>query len=111
MYPNTAAWLAEWNLKRLVLRDPIQPWRGIVEEAGAQFYGYDSSTLPQPYTFELAPDDYSHGSNLGRPFMHEESNVETLCISGLEDHLFDPIVIGRKRKLRRLDQDHDIFTR
>jgi hypothetical protein len=111
MYPNTAAWLGEWNLKRLVLRDPIVAWRNVVEEAGASFYGYDSNGLTQPFHFEVAPDDYSHGSNLGRPFLHEEPNVESLCISGLEEYLFDPIVLGQRRRMKKIDRDHDIFVR
>ncbi len=110
LYPNTAAWLSEWSLKRLAFRDPIQPWRNIVEEAGANFYGYDASSLRKPYNFELAPDDYSHGSNLGAPFVHEEENVETLCLSGFEEQLFDPIIIGQKRKLRRIDEEHPVFA-
>ena len=111
MYPNTTAYLREWNVKRLTVRDPVQPWRTIVEEAGASFYGYDSSQLVRPYNFELAPDDYSRGASLKHPFMHEEPNVEMLCLSGLEEYLFDPIIIGRKRKLRALEEDHDIFGR
>lgn len=111
MYPNTTAYLREWNVKRLTVRDPVQPWRHIVEEAGAQFYGYDSSQLVRPYNFELAPDDYSKGASLKHPFQHEEPNVEMLCLSGLEEYLFDPIIIGQKRRVKTLDEDHDIFVR
>lgn len=109
IYPNSLAWLPEHQLKRIPFRDPIQPWRDVVESAGSHFYGYDSNGLVKPFGWELAPDDYSHGSNLGRPFNWEEPNVETLCLGGLEEHLFDPIIIGQTRRRKKLDPDHDFL--
>jgi hypothetical protein len=108
MYPNTAAWIPESKLVKLPHRDPIQPWETVVNHAGAEFHGYDGSQLLRPYHFDFAPDDYSHGSNLGHPFEWEEPNVQTLCLLGLEDRLFDPIVRGRSRRLRPLDIDHPL---
>lgn len=111
IYPNTAAWLSEWNLKKIAIRDPIVGWHEIVEEAGAPFLGYDTSGLVAPFQFEVAPDKYSVGQNIARPFQHEEPSVHTLCTMGFEDRLFDPIIVGQQRKLRKIDEDHDIFVK
>lgn len=111
-YPNSVAFLREWNLQRLTMRDPIQPWKVIVNEAGAQFNGYDTSTLVRPFHLELAPDQYRAGNDVGHPFSWEDSNVNVLCVSGLEEMLFDPIVPGgRKRKVKKIDPDHDLFSK
>jgi hypothetical protein len=109
IYPNTAAWLSDWNLKKLAIRDPIVGWHEIVEEAGAPFLGYDTSGLVAPFQFEVAPDKYSVGNNLKHPFMHEEPGVHTLCTMGFEEQLFDPIVVGSNRRLKPIAKDHDIF--
>jgi hypothetical protein len=110
IYPNTAAWLSEWNLKKLAIRDPVIGWHEIVEESGAPFFGYDTSGLVAPFQFEVAPDKYSGGHNLQHPFMHEEPGVQTLCTMGLEEHLFDPIIVGRERRIKKIDRDHEIFN-
>lgn len=109
VHPNTAAWIPERSLRRLMYRDQNIAWRSIIEEAGAQYYGYDPEKIPTSYAFSLAPDDYSHGANIGRPFTHEEDVTHRMCLGGLEEHLFVPIRIGGKRPVE-LPQDHDVFV-
>lgn len=107
---NTACFIDEANLKRVNYRNPIQEWPDTIQEAGAEFYGYDVEKMVKPYSFAYAPDDYSHGVSLKHPFRHEEATVQTMCVAGLEEHLFDNIVVGRKRNLRRLDPENPIWT-
>lgn len=108
-YPNTAAWMPERTLKRLVFREPNAQWQQVVEEAGASFFGYDKERIATSFTFPMAPDDYSHGANIGRPFQHEEEVTHTACLSGLEEHLFVPLRVGGgKRPV--LDAHHDVFS-
>lgn len=111
IYPNTAAWLAEWNLKRLAIRDPVMPWANIVNGHGAAFLGYDTTDLVAPFQFEYAPNNYGEGNALTHPFAEEEAGVQTLCSSGLEEYLFDPIIIGQTRRLKNVDPDNDVFRR
>lgn len=111
VYPNSVAFLRDYNLKRLTMRDPTQPWRTVVEASGAPFHGYDASSIPRPFSFELAPDQYRSGDNIKHPFGWEEPNVEALCAAGFEDVLFDPVVLNRKRKVKAIDRDHDLFGR
>lgn len=111
MYPNTAAFLADWNLRRIAIREPIVGWQEIVEESGAPFFGYDQSEFSVPYGWELAPDLYGSGHKRPQPFRFEEKGVQTLCENGFEAFLFDPIIVGRTRRMPKLDDDHDLFTK
>jgi hypothetical protein len=108
--PSTAAWIPERVLRRLVLREPNASWVDIVTSAGAEYLGYDSARIPSSFIFPLAPDDYSHGSNIGKPFDHEEDVVHSACLAGLEEYLFVPIILGERRKSAVLDADHDVFA-
>jgi hypothetical protein len=110
MYPDSAAWFPERVLRKVVLRDTNQQWVQILDEAKAPFHGYDGANLLAPYTFDLAPDLYSKGENLGRPFSFEEATVHTAAELGLEEVLFrpvDPYYIQKKA----IDPQHDIFKR
>lgn len=108
-YPRTAAWLPERTIKKFIYREPNAPWQTIVEEAGAKYIGYDPSRVETSFMFSLAPEDYGSGSNIGRPFQHEEAVTHAMCSSGLEETLFIPIILGEKSKVRDLDPDHDSF--
>lgn len=108
-YPNTAAWLPERALRRLMYNDRNIGWQHIIEEAGAQYYGYDAEKIPTSFAFSLAPDDYSHGSSIGKPFLHEEDVTHRMCLGGLEEHLFIPLLVqGQKRAA--LDPNHSVFA-
>ena len=109
-YPNTAAWIPERALRRLIYREPNARWQQVIEEAGSRFYGYDKDRIPTSFAFPIAPDDYSHGANIGRPFRHEEDVTHTACLGGLEEHLFVPLRIGSSKRPPRLDDDHDVFS-
>lgn len=104
LYPNSAAWLPERVLGRLPLRETNAEWRTIVEEAGSHFLGYDPAGTPAAISFEGAPDDYSKGQNIGRPFQHEEETTHTACLTGLEEILMVPIASGQKISKRAAEQ-------
>lgn len=108
VHPATAAWIPERALRRLVFREQNMPWYGVLEEAGANFYGYDTDKIPTSFHFSLAPDDYRSGSNIGKPFHHEEDVTHLLASNGLEEHMFVPIILGEKKR-PTLDPDHDVF--
>lgn len=109
-WPNTAAWIPERVLQRMMFNLPNRPWVDEVTDAGAEFYGYDSEKIPTAFTLSLAPDDYSHGSNLGRPFEYEEAITHQMCLSGLEEHLFVPLRAEPTKRPAALDPHHDVFS-
>lgn len=107
-HPNTAAWLPERVLRKLVFRSPRVTWPEVVEEAGAWFQGYDPDKLAAPFVFSMAPDDYSHGKNIGKPMLHEESTVHAACCAGLEEALMVPLIV-KSNKRAAIDPHHDAF--
>jgi len=102
-WPDTASWFPERVLRRVTFREATQPWETILDEAKAPFRGYDASQLIVPYTFDLAPDMYSDGENIGGPFSFEHNTAHTIALLGGEEILFRP--------MKELDRDHDIFGR
>jgi hypothetical protein len=110
MYPDSAAWLPERVLRRVTFRESNQAWMTILDEAKAPFVGYDTTGMLAPYTYDLAPDLYSKGENLGRPFSFEEATVHTAALLGMEEVLcrpVDPYYINNYR----VDPAHDIFKK
>jgi hypothetical protein len=101
-WPDTASWFPERVLRKITFREATQPWERILDEAQAPFRGYDASQLVVPYTFDLAPDMYSAGENLGRPFSFEQDTAHTIALLGGEEILFRPLK-------KELDREHDIF--
>jgi hypothetical protein len=112
-WPDTACWFAENQLRKVSLREPVQEWPIILQEAKAPFIGYDTERIVRPFVFELAPDMYKSGENVGKPFEHEEATIHTACLLGMEPLLLgelsqgvDPRYIGDPRLW---DPDHDIL--
>lgn len=108
-YPDSAAWLPEQLLRRTIYRESTMTWNHIIEEAGARYLGYDTEKIPTHFCLDLAPDNYSDGSNLGRPFVPEEPLVNTLHFVGLGEMLEVPYIIGERDRVKQLDEDHDIY--
>lgn len=104
MNPDSAAWMPETSLRRWSLREYNQEWETILAEAHAPYQGYDTKHLLTPYTYDLAPDLYGNGENLGRPFSFEEATVHTAALLGMEEVMFRP-----KPEHYRIDPEHDIF--
>lgn len=102
LYPDTAKWYPERALRRVTLRERNQEWETILDEAHAPFVGVDTSHIATPYHYDLAPDLYSSGANLGRPFSFEEATVHTAALLGLEPLMFSD--------WKELDPQHDIFS-
>jgi len=109
MYPDTAAWIPERALRKISFREQNQQWQRILDEAKAPFVGYDTSHLMAPYIYDLAPDRYSSGENLGRPFSFEEATVHTAALLGLEEVMFRPVDAYYINSNRIIDPQHDIF--
>lgn len=93
MWPGTATWLPVRVLMRAPFREDNVQWRQIVESAGADFLGYDPERAQASIGFPVAPDDYSMGQNIGKPFDHEENVTHAACLSGLEEAMMVPIRI------------------
>ena len=83
--PDSAAWFPESCLRRLALRGENVDWRNVLDEAHAPFLGYDEGGSSAPFIFDVAPDLYSSGENLGVPFSFEEATVHTAALLGLEN--------------------------
>jgi hypothetical protein len=111
MYPDTTAWFPERVLRKVVLKDSNQPWPAILDEAKAPYLGYNESGLMVPYTFDLAPDLYSNGENLGKPFSFEEATTHTACLLGMEEVLFKPVDPYEINNPFAVDPQSDIFKR
>jgi hypothetical protein len=109
-YPDSAAWLPWELVRRTTFRELAMPWPEIVEEAGANYLGYDSDKLPTRFVFDVAPDNYAHGDDIGRPFRAEEPLVHTLHYAGLDEMLDLPFIVGERQRIREIDRDHDIFA-
>lgn len=110
MYPDSAAWLPEYSLKRVSLAEANADWELILDEAKAPFLGYDSGGVGSQILLDYAPDLYSNGENLGAPFSHEEATFQTAAIIGLEEAMVVPqhyASIGDHHPL--LVPDHDIY--
>jgi hypothetical protein len=114
IYPDSAAWIHERNLKLIPFRELNQPWTNILDEARAPFMGYDSKGLVAPYTYDLAPDLYKNGENLDRPFSFEEATVHTAALLGLEEIMFrpvDPYYLGPNGDVCVEDRFRDILKK
>lgn len=120
LYPDSAAWMPEtvyrdgaWRplLRKVVFREHNQQWQSILDEAKAPFVGYDGSNLMVPYIYDVAPDLYSDGENLGRPFSFEEATVHTAALLGMEEVLFRPVDPYYINNDHVVDPAHDIFKK
>lgn len=108
--PDSAVWLPERVLRRTVVREHLEPWRSVIEHAGARYAGYDPSKMPSRFHFSLAPDNYSSGSNIGKPFNYEEATAETMHAMGLGEFYDVPLIVGGKKTARVIDRDHDVYA-
>jgi hypothetical protein len=108
-YPDSAAWLPEPSLRRTIYKETQMAWFDIVNEAGAEYRGFDSEQFKSRFALDFAPDNYKDGNNLGRPFVAEEPLVNTLHFLGLGEMLEVPHVQGEPDRVRPLDRDHPIF--
>ena len=111
LYPDSAAWVPERILRRVTLREQNQAWNTILDEAKAPFVGYDCHHLAAPYIFDQAPDMYSNGENLGKPFSFEEATTHTAALLGMEEVLFKPVDPFQINSKRAIDPEHDIFKK
>ncbi len=90
-WPDSAAWLPEFNLCRTIYNESNESWEQIVDRAGARYLGYDTSNDPSPLRLDLAPLNYQDGANIGKPFAPEEPLVHALACLGWEKRLFSEI--------------------
>ena len=105
MYPNTASWFQPYMLKKLVIREDNEIWPSILNEADTTFTGYDRGGH---LNIDLAPDLYSLGKNVKRPFGHEEVATHTAAGLGLEELMMVPMApMARRRKLRNEEAADD----
>ncbi len=109
-YPDSTAWFLPHHLKKTLLRENQMTWPAIVDEAKAEYLGYDTSKFPARFCLDLAPDNYSDGRNLERPFMPEEPLVNSMYDLGLEEMLHIPFMRNERDKVRKLEEDHDIYV-
>lgn len=109
LYPDSAAWMPERVLRKITFRESNQEWPLILDEAKAPFVGYDTNKLLAPYTYDLAPDLYANGENLGRPFSFEEATVHTAALLGMEEVMFRPVDPHYINREHVVDPAHDIF--
>jgi hypothetical protein len=113
MNPDSAIFLEEKNAQgartteRFFLREVNPAWPVILDEARAPYVGFDPSDARMPITWNLAPDLYRDGENIGKPFEHEFATVDVMANSGLERLLFDK----RIRKERApIDPEHPLLV-
>lgn len=112
--PDSAVFLEEVdkkgrpNTRRIFFREENPEWPVILDEARAPFFGIPTSSSKAPFTWNLAPDLYQDGENIGKPFRHEDDTVDALCMSGLERLLFDKRI--RKERVV-IDPEHDVFKK
>jgi len=109
LYPDSASWMPERILKKIPFREMTQGWTTILDEARAPYIGHDPTHLIAPYTYDLAPDLYASGENLGRPFSFEEATVHTAALLGLEEAMWCPVDYQHFDLL--VDPNHNVFTR
>ncbi len=112
-WPDTSCWFPNRCFRKVVVRDPNHDWPVVLDEAKAPFLGYDTDRIMRPFVWQMAPDLYRDGENVGKPFAHEEAAIHTACLLGMEPLLLgdlssgvDPYYVGSPRAL---DPDHDIF--
>ncbi len=101
--PDTATWFGEPDLRRVKLRDSTEGWDRILDAAAAPYLGHDTENLRSTVIPDLAPDQYSSGSNTSL-FPWEEATVHTAALLGLERPL-----LSRVHHDYVIDQEHDIF--
>jgi hypothetical protein len=116
MWPDTAFWFPRRVLKKVTFREMNPGWPTVLDEAKAPFVGYDDEQIARPFIFDMAPDLYGDGENIGKPFEHEEETVHTMCLLGMEPFLLgdyadgvDPYYFSERKPL--IDPEHDIFEK
>jgi len=102
--PDSATWFSERSLKKVGIRSTTADWEVVLDEAKAPFMGYDTDHLQVPYTFDVAPDLYANGENIGNPFSFEEGAFHTASLLGLEPAMMTPITYTDRRP-RLQDED------
>lgn len=112
-WPDTATFFAEKHLRRTCINDgdldTLVEWPVVLDEAKADFRGYDTDSYNTAFHLDLAPDFYRDGENLGRPFDHEAAAFDTACILGLEEKMMLPTPVHLIGNRRWLDPEHDAF--
>lgn len=106
-HKDTAEWLPQQLLRRTTSNDENEDWPDITEQAGTHYYGYASD---KPFELDLAPDAYSKGRSLGRPFKKEEALYHDFCLQGFEEIMKFPHRRDNQHKLPRVAHDHDKFA-
>jgi hypothetical protein len=105
MNPDSATWFNEPDLRRVKIRQDTQDWRTVLDCARAPFHGIDTDNLCAPFIWDIAPDCYNSGENIGSPFSYEEATMHTASLLGLESALVVPI----RPWVHGIDRDHDVF--
>lgn len=112
-WPDSAIWMPGDALRKIAIKDPNVRWPEILDEAGAPFHGYDPSQYRRGFVWQLAPDQYREGENIGKPMFSEEETVHTACLLGMEQLVLgalsegaDPYYVGDPKII---DPDDDIF--
>lgn len=109
-YPDSTAWLPHTLLRRTIFNEHTMEWTSIIEEAGADYKGYDTNEINGHISLDLSPDNYRSGSNIGKPFRIEEPLMNVLCLhQGMEEQLRVPYITGHQDRVKPMDRDHDIF--
>lgn len=110
--PDSTLWLEERNKRgvrtteRFFVREENPQWPQILDEARAHFVGFDPSTARTPISWNLSPDLYQDGENIGKPFVHEYSTVDLMCSNGLERLLFDKRI---NKERVQIDPEHPLL--
>ena len=106
-YENSAAWLPEPLLKRLIRRETTQSWERILYNAHADYRGYDTEQFRTNFVLDLEPNNYKDGRSLQRPFDEELPLVHVLHSAGLGPYLELPYINNEPDRLQPLDPEHD----
>lgn len=114
MWPDSANWFPARSLRKIVIREENPDWEIVLDEAKAPWLGINTDFLGRPFVWDMAPDLYRDGENVGRPFDHEEATINTMCSLGMEDFLLgDHSAVGEhyfeEYSRPMIDPEHDIF--
>lgn len=109
-YPNSAAWIPDRFMRRLIRRQAHQKWSVMLPEQKADYRGYDTDTIRTNFMFDLEPARYQDGRDIGRPLEAEEAMVQTLYLSGLGPYMELPYKANEADRLPSIEEDHDEFA-
>lgn len=112
--PDSALFIEERNRKgirtteRFYVREEVPQWPVVLDEARARYIGFDPSESRSSFSWNLAPDLYRDGENIGKPFVHEYATVDTMANNGLERLLFDPRIRSERTPI---DPEHPLLVK